>query len=110
VATNRSTTIGRVLELNHLAHCFDIVVSSLDVQNPKPHPESLFKILDFFDLKPDACLYVGDSQVDFEVCRAGEVPLVACKNTSLEAMLHIESLGELREFLAPQKTLTNAPV
>ena len=48
VATNRSNTIGRVLECHELETYFDIVVSSLDVTHPKPHPESLFKILDFF--------------------------------------------------------------
>ncbi|MBE9592659.1 MAG: HAD hydrolase-like protein, partial [Proteobacteria bacterium] len=47
VATNRSNTIGKVLELNGLSHYFDIVVSSLDVENPKPHPEPVFKILNF---------------------------------------------------------------
>jgi len=99
VATNRSTTIGKVLELNNLTHYFDIVVSSLDVQNPKPHPESVFKILDFFDLEPDKCYYVGDSEVDYEVCRAAGVPMIAYKNKALEAALHVESLWELRKVL-----------
>ncbi|MBW2616136.1 MAG: HAD hydrolase-like protein, partial [Deltaproteobacteria bacterium] len=45
VATNRSNTIEEVIVGNGLNGFFDIVVSSLDVQNPKPHPESLFKIL-----------------------------------------------------------------
>ena len=48
VATNRSNTIGAVLESNGLKDFFDIVVSSLDVKNPKPDPEPLLKILDFF--------------------------------------------------------------
>lgn len=98
VATNRSTTIGNVLEFNHLTHYFDIVVSSLDVQNPKPHPEPLFKILDFFCLEPDECFYVGDSQVDFEVCKAAGVPLIAYKNKTLEAVIHVESLWELQQY------------
>jgi len=99
VATNRSNTIGRVLELNGLSHYFDIVVSSLDVTNPKPHPEPIFKILDFFGIEPDECFYVGDSEVDFEVCQAAGVPLIAYKNKSLEAPIHIESLAELKDIL-----------
>lgn len=99
VATNRSNTIGRVLELNGLTHYFDIVVSSLDVTNPKPHPEPIFKILDFFGVEPDECFYVGDSEVDFEVCQAAGVPLIAYKNKSLEAPVHIENLAELTEIL-----------
>ena len=58
VATNRSNTIDEVLQLNGLTGFFDMVVSSLDVKNPKPHPESLLKILHFFEVQPDrSCLY-----------------------------------------------------
>jgi phosphoglycolate phosphatase len=97
VATNRSTTIGKVLDLNELSHYFDIVISSLDVKNPKPHPEPVYKILDFFSAEPRGCFYVGDSEVDFEVCKATGVPLIAYKNRALEAEIHVESLGELKE-------------
>ena len=99
VATNRSNTIGRVLESNGLSHYFDIVVSSLDVTNPKPHPESIFKILDFFGIEPQECFYVGDSEVDFQVCRAAGVPLIAYKNKALKAHMHVESLAEVKEIL-----------
>ncbi|MFH1481054.1 MAG: HAD hydrolase-like protein, partial [Pseudomonadota bacterium] len=70
VATNRSTTIGKVLEWNGLEKYFDMVVSSLDVTNPKPHPESLFKIFDFFRIHSDQAFYVGDSSVDYETAKA----------------------------------------
>lgn len=99
VATNRSTTIGKVLEVNNLTQCFDIVVSSLDVANPKPHPESVFKILDFFGIEPDQCSYVGDSEVDSEVCQAAGVPFIAYKNRALKADIHVESLWEVKEVL-----------
>ena len=98
VATNRSTTIGKVLEVNHLSHYFDIVVSSLDVEKPKPHPETVFKILDFFGLEPDRCFYVGDSEVDSEVCRAAGVPLIAYKNKALEAKVYVQILWELQDY------------
>lgn len=99
VATNRSTTIGEVLELNGLAHCFDIVVSSLDVQNPKPHPESIYKILNFFGVETQSCSYVGDSEVDYKVCQAAGVPFIAYKNRALKADIHVESLWEVKEVL-----------
>ena len=99
VATNRSNTIGKVLELNGLSQYFDIVVSSLDVKNPKPHPEPVFKILDFFGIEPQECLYVGDSEVDFQVCQAAGVPLIAYKNKALKAHTHVESLAEIKDIL-----------
>jgi phosphoglycolate phosphatase len=100
VATNRSNTIGKVLDSNGLSHYFDIVVSSLDVKNPKPHPESIFKILQFFGVKPHECVFIGDSKVDFELCRAAGVPLIAHQNKSLKAYRHIERLSELKEILS----------
>ena len=95
VATNRSNTIVGVLESNGLAGYFDIVVSSLDVARPKPHPESLFKILDFFSIMPKQALYVGDSQVDAETAKAASVPFVAYKNKSLDAAFHVERLLDI---------------
>ena len=57
VATNRSNTIQKVLTVHKLEAFFDIVVSSLDVKNPKPHPESLLKILDYFGISPPQAVY-----------------------------------------------------
>ena len=53
IATNRTTTIGEVLKINGIDTFFDIVVSSLDVKKIKPHPESLYKILDFLKIDPE---------------------------------------------------------
>jgi phosphoglycolate phosphatase len=95
VATNRSNTIEKVLELNGLTGYFDIVVSSLDVARPKPHPDSLLKILDFFSIRPDQALYVGDSPVDSETAKAASVPFVSYKNRSLDAAFHVDQLLDI---------------
>ena len=95
VATNRSITIGNVLTLYGLKHYFDIVVSSLDVKNPKPHPEPIFKVLDFFGLSADQCVFVGDSEVDGEACRASDVPFIAYRNKGLSADYYIDDLREI---------------
>jgi phosphoglycolate phosphatase len=99
VATNRSDTIGKVLESNGLTGFFDIVVSSLDVQNPKPHPESIYRILDFFHLLQEQCLYVGDSLVDWQTARAAGVILVAYQNDALETPWQVKKLLEINEIL-----------
>jgi HAD superfamily hydrolase (TIGR01549 family) len=99
VATNRSNTIAEVLRSNSLLGYFDIVVSSLDVNHPKPHPEALFKILNFFRLPAERICYVGDSSVDYETARAAGVPFVSYKNPDLAADYHIERLLEIREIV-----------
>jgi phosphoglycolate phosphatase len=99
VATNRSNTIGDVLEYHGLGELFDIVVSSLDVYNPKPHPEPIFMILDFFEINADQSIYVGDSLVDYETAKAANVPFVSYQNESLETPWKIKNLLEIREIL-----------
>jgi HAD superfamily hydrolase (TIGR01509 family) len=97
VATNRSNTIGSVLEWHGLEGFFDMVVSSLDVKSPKPDPESLHKILDFFSIPPEQALYVGDSSVDAETAKAASVPFIAYKNRTLDAAFHVDRLMEIAE-------------
>lgn len=99
VATNRSNTIGAVLETHSLKGFFDIVVSSLDVENPKPHPEPLLKILDFFKLNPDQVFYVGDSAVDYETSKGAGVIFIAYKNRELEADFHVNSLMDIKDVV-----------
>jgi len=95
VATNRSTTIGRVLEYHGLTDFFDIVVSSLDVKNPKPHPESLLKVIDFFSISPRQAVYIGDSKLDWLSARSAGVIFAAYKNRDLEADYHVDSMMEI---------------
>jgi phosphoglycolate phosphatase len=97
VATNRSNSIGKVLEHHGLKGFFDIVVSSLDVQIPKPHPEALHKILDRFQISPEQSIYVGDSLVDYETAKAAGVPFIAYKNSGLEAYYHVDHLMDIAE-------------
>jgi HAD superfamily hydrolase (TIGR01509 family) len=97
VATNRSNTIDRVLRWHGLKDYFDMVVSSLDVKSPKPHPESLHKILDFFSIPPEQAYYVGDSSVDAETAKAASVPFIAYKNRALNAAFYVEALMEIIE-------------
>jgi len=100
VATNRSNTIGDVLDQNSLSGLFDIVVSSLDVENPKPHPESIYKILDFFSLNPDQAVYIGDSPIDLETARASGVHFIAYGNGGLPAPVRAASMADVEKVLA----------
>ena len=99
IATNRSDTMDRLLAEFELSDYFDLVVTSFDVQRPKPHPDSLFKILDYFDIASHQVLYVGDSQVDAEAAQAAKIQFVAFRNKALSTKYHIENLKQLEEIL-----------
>lgn len=99
VATNRTDTMHRVLSDHGLEGCFDLVVSAADVRRPKPDPEPLLKILEYFKVSPREAIYVGDSEVDQLAATAAGIPLVAYKNRSLAADFHVEDMKALEGLL-----------
>ncbi len=99
ISTNRTNTIGQVLDLFALNPYFDLVVSALDVHRPKPDPESIHKIMTRFKVGPEQCLFIGDSEVDAQTALKAGVPLVAYKNAELSADLHVQGFEELADHL-----------
>jgi HAD superfamily hydrolase (TIGR01509 family) len=99
IATNRTDTMPRLLGAFGLTGRFDLVVTSLDVERPKPHPDPLLKILAQFKATPRQSLFVGDSEVDEKTARAAGVPFIAYCNRSLSAEHHIQNLRDLRTLL-----------
>jgi len=100
IATNRTDTMDRVLTEHDLTEFFDLVVTASDVKRPKPDPEPLVKIIEYFNLKPQHMIYVGDSKLDESAAKSAGVVMVAYKNRSLLADFHIESLKELEYILS----------
>ena len=101
IATNRTDTINRVLSHHGLEKCFDMIVTALDVNRPKPYPDQLYRLLDFFECKPRQVLYVGDSDLDQQAAEAAGVSFVAYQNNSVSADYHIKSLKEIEQILNP---------
>ena len=99
IATNRTRTMNQVLEKFGLHPYFELVVTALDVQHPKPHPESLNKILSYFELKPQQACYIGDSEVDLETSQRAGVLFIAYRNELLEADHHLGDFAALIPLL-----------
>jgi HAD superfamily hydrolase (TIGR01509 family) len=99
IATSRTRTMGRVLQKFGLNRYFVLVVTSLDVRHPKPHPESLNKILSFFKIEPQEACYIGDSDVDWETSHRAGVPFIAYGNDELKADYYISHFDELMPIL-----------
>lgn len=99
IATNRTDTMKRLLAEFDLDGYFDLIVTSSDVERPKPHPDGLLKILEYFNIEPNHAIYVGDSQLDELAAKSAGVPLVAYRNKVLSANYHIQNLQELADLL-----------
>lgn len=99
IATNRTDTMDRVLTEHGLHGQFDIVVTASDVRFPKPHPEQLTVILNYFGIRPEGMVYIGDSLLDAQAAQAAAVPFIAYRNANLPAVAHIESLHQVEALL-----------
>lgn len=69
--TNRyGEQVLRSLKLADLDKYIDVIVTPLDVKNPKPHPESIYKALKKLDVVVRRTLVVGDSPLDIQAGKA----------------------------------------
>jgi phosphoglycolate phosphatase len=98
ISTNRSTTMPAVMEMYDLDPYFDLVVTSLDVEQPKPHVEALVKILDHFQVSADEAVYIGDSMVDREHTSGVNMRLISFKNKELPAEYHVSRFLDIPQL------------
>lgn len=90
ISTNRTTSMKYVMERFDLWPCFDMVVTALDVDRPKPDKASVEKILQGLKVRPESSLYAGDSEIDLRTAQASGVTFVAYKNPAISTGLYIE--------------------
>ncbi len=99
INTNRTTSMKHIMDRFNLWSIFDMVVTALDVKHPKPHPESIEKILRNFNLKKGEVVFIGDSEIDQQTARSSGVPFIAYKNGAIEADYHLDNHLEVLKFL-----------
>jgi len=99
INTNRTTSMKYIMERFHLEPFFDMVVTALDVTHPKPHPESIEKIVQKFNLNKEETLFIGDSGVDRQTAQSSGVKFISYKNREIEKDALIESHLALLNFL-----------
>jgi len=99
VNTNRTTSMPHVMDRFDLWPFFDMVVTALDVKNPKPHPESVEKILQTFNLKRNEVVFVGDSELDQQAAESAGIKFIAYKNKEIPSDAVIEDHLELLNFI-----------
>jgi HAD superfamily hydrolase (TIGR01509 family) len=105
INTNRTTSMKYIMERFNLWPYFDLVVTALDVKNPKPHPESIEKIIAIFQLKKEEAVFVGDSDVDKQTAESSGVRFIAYKNREIANDLFIEDHLDLLSLILDGKNL-----
>lgn len=107
VSTKYRRRINEVLKREGLLDQFDVVIGGDDVEHYKPHPQGLFEAINKLEISPESVVYVGDSQVDAELAKRAEVPLVVVLSgvtpqehfDNYEPLALLENISHLPAFL-----------
>lgn len=74
VATNASTQFAtKMLQHLQIDHYFQTIIGATCVQNPKPHPDMLYKILDTLKIDSKSAVLIGDSHKDQLAAKAASI-------------------------------------
>ena len=106
IATNRSRTLGGVIEHFELGFLFDFAVGACDVERPKPDPEMLLKCVTHFGLDAGETVYVGDQEVDREAAGRAGVRFIATGPHFAGQDFHVDELGALTGLLLDAASAT----
>ncbi len=98
ICTNRAASMEMIIEDFGLEGFFGCVMTAGKVQNPKPHPEPLLKVLEHYNIRSDEAVFVGDSEVDRQAALAAKVPFIAYKS-DLPALAVIERHSQILDHL-----------
>lgn len=60
----------RAIETIYGKDCFDVIIGQQDGIPRKPAPEGAWMIADQFDVRPEECMYVGDTDTDMQTGKA----------------------------------------
>lgn len=98
ISTNRTNTMLPLLERYKLQAYFGKVVTAATAKRPKPAPDGLLEILDFYTCQAEEAVFIGDSIVDEEHAKSCGVPLIAFKSPNLQAAYHVNSFLEILDL------------
>ena len=99
INTNRTASMKFIVDSFALRPHFDLIVTALDVQNPKPHPESVFRVLDTFRLRKEEAIFMGDSQIDRQTAKAAGIQFLSYKNPQISNGCLIRDHLDILKFL-----------
>lgn len=95
ISTNRTNTMEPLLKSFDLRHYFGKVMTAQNAKRPKPAPDALEEILEYYACQAEEAIFIGDSIIDQQHAAACYVPFVAFKNTALRADYYVNNFMEI---------------
>jgi HAD superfamily hydrolase (TIGR01509 family) len=94
ICTNRATSMDMIIDDFGLSGYFDYIMTASQVTHPKPHPEPLLKVLDYFKVNPEEAIFIGDGEVDMQAAKSAGVPFISYKS-ELPALARLQHHSEI---------------
>jgi phosphoglycolate phosphatase len=94
LATNRSATVARLIEHLNLSGVFDAIASAHDNVRPKPAPDIVKLCMERAGVKPQAAVYIGDSEIDYIAAQGAGVRFIGIGDR-IRAPIVIDRLHDL---------------
>lgn len=76
VVTNKTHLFACQLVTHYFGDLVDLVFGQRPQIPAKPHPHSVQEMIAYFNVAPDKCLYIGDSDVDIQTAKAANLTSV----------------------------------
>ncbi|MDF2595004.1 MAG: HAD-superfamily hydrolase, subfamily variant 3 [Clostridia bacterium] len=76
VASNKPHTYAKELVRLMFGETIEFALGQREHVPPKPDPTVVLEILDYFQMKPETCIYIGDSDVDMYTAKRAGVTAV----------------------------------
>lgn len=100
VTSNSSRTVGRWLELHHLARFVRTIVGRDSMLALKPSPDSVKRALALCSASPGDAVFVGDSEADLKAAGAAQVGFYGVA-TRADARARLVAAGADKVFESP---------
>lgn len=98
ISTNRTNTMIPLLQSYNIEHYFSKVVTAATAKRPKPAPDGLLEILEYFSCTPEEAIFIGDSVFDEQHAKGCGVDLISFRNKDLNAAYHVDSFMEILQL------------
>lgn len=98
IFTNRGKSLPLLIKYFNIEQYFSMLVTSNDVSEPKPSPEGLIKISDYFRVKTDEILFIGDSPTDYYAAKRCGANFIAFKKALYDSVV-IENHRDIEKFI-----------
>lgn len=76
VLSNKAHVAAQAVVKDFFGDIFDVVVGKMDEFPSKPEPDSLFYTIKTLGVKPEDCVYIGDSDVDVLTAHNAGLPCI----------------------------------